>query len=114
MNTGEIGKWSFIAGILLAILVGALGTMLSDYVSSIAMLLVLLGVVVGFLNITTKKVYDFLVAAIALLLAGAAGLDTLPMVGAYLGPIVAYIAYFVAPAAVIVSLKAIYEIGRKV
>lgn len=114
MNMGDIGKWSFIAGILLAILIGALGFMLADYVSSVSVILILLGIVVGFLNVTSKQVYDFLVAAIALLLAGAAGLETLPMVGEYLGPILSYIAAFVAPAAVIVSLKAIYEVGRKV
>lgn len=114
MNMGEIGKWSFIAGILLAILIGALGFMLADYLSSVSMILILLGIVVGLLNVTSKQTYDFLVASIALLLAGAAGFETLPMVGAYLGPILSYIGSFVAPAAVIVSLKAIYEVGRKV
>ena len=114
MDTQEIGKWSFIAGILLAILLGVLGSSLAEYVPTIATLLILLGVVVGFLNITTKQVYNFLVAAIALLLTGAAGLDTLPVVGLYIGPVLTYIASFVAPAAVIVALKAIYEIGRKV
>lgn len=114
MDTGEIGKWSFIAGILLAILAGLLGTALAEYASSVAILLIVLGLVVGFLNITTKQVYDFLIAAIALLLTGAAGLDTLPVVGAYIGPVLTNIASFVAPAAVIVALKAIYEIGKKV
>jgi hypothetical protein len=64
------------------------------------------------LNISAKEVDNFLIAAIALLLTGAAGLDALPAIGAFIGPILLNIATFVAPAAVIVALKAVYELGQ--
>jgi hypothetical protein len=111
MDLGELGHWSFIAGVLLAILAGLLGTALIS-ADTVAMILVVLGVVVGFLNISEKEVSSFLIAAIALLLTGAAGLETLLVVGPYLGPILTNIATFVAPAVVIVALKAVYELGK--
>ncbi len=109
MDLGELGHWSFIAGVILAILAGLLG---AAYADMVAMVLVVLGLIVGFLNISEKEVSDFLIAAIALLLTGAAGLEALPVVGMYLGPILTNIATFVAPAVVIVALKAVYELGK--
>lgn len=109
MDLGQLGHWSFIGGVLLAIVAGLLG---ATYADTVAMILVVLGVVVGFLNISEKEVSSFLIAAIALLLTGAAGLETLPAIGSYLGPILTNIATFVAPAVVIVALKAVYELGK--
>ncbi len=110
MKKAEIGHWSFLIGIVLAILAGLMGTL---YQETIAMTLIVLGVIIGVLNISEKEVTDFLVASIALLLTGAAGLEELPAIGILIGPIVTNIATLVAPAVVIVSLKAIYELGKK-
>jgi uncharacterized membrane protein len=114
METKELGKWSFIAGIVLAIVAGLVpGAMLGTAADWIVPVLLVLGVVVGLINIQQKHVHDFLVATIALLATGAVPWVAIPLVGAYVGAVVAKIASFVAPAAVIVALKAIYEIGKK-
>jgi hypothetical protein len=110
MDLQTIGHWSFILGVVIAILAGFAG---AAYAETVAILLVVLGVIVGFLNIAEKEAPNFLIAAIALLLAGAAGLEKLPAVGSYLGPMLINIATFVAPAAVIVALKAVWELGKK-
>ena len=110
MDMATLGHWAFIIGVIIAILAGLAGT---SYTGAVVMLLVTLGVIVGFLNISEKEVYNFLIAAIALLLTGAAGLSNLPLLGSYLGPMVTNIATFVAPAAVIVALKAVYALGKK-
>lgn len=110
----SIGHWAFIAGVLIAVLAavaGLLGIMLDA--GTVAMLLLILGVIVGFLNITEKEMTGFLVAAVALILSGAANLGALPVVGPLIGPIVSNIAAFVAPAAVIVALKAVIDLGKK-
>jgi hypothetical protein len=78
-----------------------------------ALILVVLGLIVGFINIGVKETHDFLVAVIALLLAGTAGLGNLPAIGTYIGAILTNITTFVAPAAVIVALKAVWELARK-
>ena len=110
MNLETIGHWSFILGVIIAIVAGLAGAV---YVEAAAMLLVALGIIVGFLNISEKETSSFLIAAIALLLTGAAGLEKLPAIGNYLGPILTNISTFVAPAAVIVALKAVYELGKR-
>ncbi len=110
MNMEKIGQWSFLIGIAIAVLFGIFGTAYAGYVGII---LIILGLIVGILNISDREVYDFLIAAIALMLTGAAGLETLPQVGVYIGPILRNIATFVAPAAVIVALKAVYELGKE-
>lgn len=110
MNLETIGRYSFILGVIIAILVAFAGV---EYAESITMLLVILGIIIGFLNITEKEVYNFLIAAIALLLTGAAGLGELLVVGEYLGPILTNISTLIAPAVVIVALKAVYSLGKE-
>jgi len=110
MKLEKIGHWSFILGVIIAVVAGLAG---STYAKASAIVLIVLGLIVGLLNITEKETTSFLVAAIALLLAKAAGLESLPVVGQFVGPILLNIATFVAPAAVIVALKAVYELGRK-
>ena len=110
MKLEQIGHWSFILGVIIAMVAGLAG---AAYAEAAALLLVVLGIIVGFLNISERETTSFLVAAIALLLTGAAGLEKLPAIGSYLGPILTNISTFVAPAAVIVALKAVYELGKR-
>ena len=110
MELEQIGHWSFILGVVIAIVAGLVGL---AYAETVAMVLVVLGILVGFLNISEKETSSFLIAAIALMLTGAAGLESLPAVGTYLGPVLTNIATFVAPAAVIVALKAVMELGKR-
>ena len=109
----EYGNWAFIIGVVLAIIMGLFGVYVSTYVETITYIMIILGLIVGFYNIAHKEAVNFLIAAIALLAVGAAGLETLPVIGVYLGGILTQIAVFVAPAAVIVALKAIWSLGYK-
>lgn len=108
MEMGKIGSYSFIAGVVLSILIGFVSLR-----TDVALLvLVVLGLIVGFLNITEKEVTPFLVAAIALMAAGSAQLSRLPFVGVQLTKIIGAITIFVAPAAIIVALKAIKDMAK--
>ena len=108
----EYGNWAFIIGVVLAIVLGLFGTYIG-YVTEITYLMIILGLIVGFFNIGHKDAVNFLIAAIALLAVGAAGLELLPVIGPYIGGILTQIAVFVAPAAVLVALKAVYELAYK-
>ena len=111
----DIGKWAFIIGALLAVLMGileAVGQPLGSNIWLILLLLVL-GLVIGFVNISTKEVQPFLVAAIAVMVAaGAANLMAANTLFSPLGTILAAVAkdiiLVVAPAALIVALRAVY------
>ena len=113
VKNASIGSWAFILGVLIAIIAGlAAGSLDITTQGYLGVVLVVLGLVVGLLNIGAKEVTDFLIAAIALVAVGAANLGSIPMIGAYLASMVLFIAAFVAPAALVVALKAIYSIAR--
>ena len=102
----SFGKWAFIIGAALAVIAGLLPTLGQQLWLPWA--LVVLGLVVGLLNVTAKETTEFLVAAIALMLTSPAA-GTL---GGVLSIILANIAVFVAPAALIVALKAVYDLAK--
>ncbi len=115
LDTQKLGNWAFILGVLIAIVAGLAAGAVSAYAGWVALALVVLGLIVGFLNIGSKEINDFLIAAIALsmLAMSAAGLGYIPYIGSYLVAMVQNIAAFVAPAALVVALKAIYELASK-
>ncbi|OIO27637.1 hypothetical protein COX86_03370 [Candidatus Micrarchaeota archaeon CG_4_10_14_0_2_um_filter_60_11] len=106
----SIGPWAFIIGIVIAILAGFMGMQTSLIVLALAVL----GLVVGFLNVSEKETMPFLVATIAFMMAasslvvvfaavGMAGIETVIMQN---------IGTFVAPAAAVVAIKALYDITK--
>lgn len=112
MSTEKVGELAFLAGVVIAVL-AALVTLDAAMLGNVTALLVVLGIVVGLLNVSEKETTPFLVAAIALVAAGTAGFGAVPTVGGYLTGIVSNLATFVAPAAVIVAVKAVYALASK-
>ena len=110
----KTGHYAFLAGVLLAIIVGLFPDLSKQYSSIVVMVLVLLGLIVGFLNITAKETTEFLVASIALMGGGAAleSITVIPVVGDVLYSILLHVAVFVAPAALVVALKAIKNLAE--
>jgi len=118
MVNQKIGSTAFLVGAVIAIIAGILAGLgqsgvLGGIEAWIPLLLVILGVVVGFLNVKDKQITEFLIASIALIaLAGTAGgLQVIDQAVAPLGSllvgIVQNVAVFVAPAALIVALKSV-------
>ena len=85
METKKIGEYAFLAGIAIAVLAGLVSgvtpTAIAAYAAPISMLLVVLGIVVGLLNISEKETTAFLVAAIALVTAGTASFAAIDIAG---------------------------------
>jgi hypothetical protein len=117
--SNKVGSWAFIAGIAVAILAG----IFIDITETVWLLtlLIALGLVVGLLNITAKEVVSFLVAAIALLVSTVSINAVLKLIiektsstiVLALQSILGNIAVFVAPAAIIVALKAIFVLAEE-
>ncbi len=105
----KLGNWSFIIGFIVAILAGLVMKSLNLWVVS---LLVILGLVAGFLNVTQKEATAFLVASIALLAASQANLGVFQSY-INLSQALDAIAIFVAPAAIIVAIKQVYSFASK-
>jgi hypothetical protein len=99
---------SFIAGYVLSVIAG-IAT--DDVSGSVSLALVIMGLLVGLFNITSKEIIPYLVAAIALVVVGSASPftalnDIADGFGNHLNLIVLYMAIFTAPAAVIQAIKA--------
>ena len=124
MNSSNMGEWAYLVSIVIAVLAG-IGAAAGFGASSwVAVLLVILGVIVGLLNISEKETTSFLVATIALIVAslganvaGTAGafsaLNVVPGLGLLVNAIVANIAIFAAPAAIVVAIKAIMNLASR-
>ena len=119
MDTQQIGGYAFIVGVIIAVIAGiGASSMLGGAAGWIPLVLVVLGLIVGLLNVTDKETEKFLIAAVALIAVGttAGGLTVintvLNPVGSMLAGIVVQISIFVAPAALIVALKAVYNLAR--
>lgn len=120
----EIGGYAFIAGVVIAILAGAAAGLgrtgaLGGAEGWIPLILVLLGVAVGFLNVKDKETTTFLIASIAVLtLAGSAGglaiVDkVLSPLGSILVGIVQNLAVMIAPAALIVAVVTVRKLAAQ-
>jgi len=111
MKSKFIGKWAFIVGLLVAIF----ASFLTGYETTIAIILFVMGLIVGFLNISGKDSNKFLLGAIALLTGGIASINAVAMLGitiTYLNTVLASFVAFVSAAALVVAIKAIFETGK--
>lgn len=111
METAKIGEWAFLVGVIIAVLVGLFA---GKATGTIATVLVVLGIIVGLINITEKQTTGYLMAAAVLLIAGltGSGFEALPF-GVQLSAMLGNIILFVAPAAVIVALKTVITLSKE-
>ena len=106
MKLDLVGKWAFIVGLVLAVVVGYI-----FQAEWVIWVLAVLGVIVGLLNVTREDTERFLLAAIALALSVTA-LSTVPVLGLSITNILGYVAAFVAGAMVVVAAKALFQTAR--
>jgi len=103
-----IGKWAFVIGVLLAVILGFLGKV--D--QTVAIVLVLLGLIVGLLNITSKEATPFLLAGVSLLIATYWGKQVMIVIPA-LANILEAIMILVVPAVILVALREVFVMAKK-
>jgi len=110
-----IGRWAFIIGLIIAVIAGLIADFVSGYTTAILLILFILGLVVGFMNISEKDHLKFLVASIALLVLGVGSINALSIlaiVSTWLNAILGNFIAFVSAAALVVSIKAIVEASK--
>ncbi len=118
-----LGAWAFLIGVVLAIIIGLSTSLISiptltKYSSSIYAILTILGIIVGFMNVTSKDSQTFLVAGAILVIVSKFGMESVTgsLIGIGVGSIVtsifgALLALFV-PATIIVALKTVFGIAK--
>jgi len=120
----KVGSWLFLVGILIAVIVGLItgAAIWTDTAGYVTLMLAILGFVVGVLtffavgNITPEKVPTFLLGALLLVGIGTAGSTNwfaeLNIIGPYFTSIAGMLAIFVAPAAGILAIRAVWDAGK--
>jgi hypothetical protein len=107
----EVWITGFIA-FALGILIAIAGSIIAPRSTVIILILVVLGLIVGILNVTKKETVTLLVATIALVVVGDV-LDPIKNteIGSLFDNMLSLIATFMAPAAIIAAIKALVSIG---
>lgn len=108
-----VGSWAFLLGVFVAVITGALMPDAAN--TTVISFLVLLGLVVGLLNITTKETTSFLLASVSLVLVAAFGGSVVSgeeKVGQYMVAMLDSIQVFVVPATIVVALKSIFSLAE--
>lgn len=107
-NKGNLlGSWAFLLGVILALVLGFLGSLGPTWVY----VLVFVGLVVGLLNIADNEVQPFLWSGIALIIASALGQGVTQQVPRLYGVLQALLAIFV-PATIIVAIKNVFALAK--
>ena len=114
----QIGNYSFIIGVIIAVVLGLAAPKLGTATAWLWSLLIVLGLVVGFLNVSGKETKEFLWVTVALVVvafAGSAQINSwsnVQFIGPYLKGIFDAILAFVVPATVVVGLKDVWELAK--
>ncbi len=103
---GQLGKWAFIGGIVLAVVAAFV-----SQTTWIYWVLAVLGLVVGFLNVTADETKGFLLSAVALILSASA-VQGIPLVGEMVTTIMGNLVAFMSAAVLIVALKSLFESAK--
>ncbi|MEW6063157.1 MAG: hypothetical protein AB1571_02190 [Nanoarchaeota archaeon] len=105
-----IGGWAFLIGVIIAIAAGFL-----QLETGLTGLLIVLGLIVGLLNVVTKETMPFLLASVALVIVAAFGgnvISEVQLIGPILGRMLNAIIVFIVPATLVVAIKAVYALAR--
>jgi hypothetical protein len=135
INMEKIAHYAFLAFVIIAIVAGlAIGAWaysvntnlpypfnmtgnVANANSYVLLIMVILGIIVGLISVTAKDIQPFLIAAIALVAASLVQvwqpLDTINYLLRYWATLILnYIVAFVAPAAVLLAIKAVFALER--
>jgi len=118
----KVGSWAFLIGVILALVLGIYnGITGASLTSAWILLLVIIGLIVGFLNITGKETTPFLLSGAVLIIASALGGGVFTAsegaaiginLGAVLGKILATLMAIFVPATIIVAIKNVFALAK--
>jgi hypothetical protein len=102
-----IGSWSFLIGVILALIFGLIGNL----GPGVTYVLIVLGIVIGLLNIADEEVTPFLMAGAVLVIVSTLGQGVVQTVPIFYVTLQALTMLFV-PATIIVALKHVFVLAR--
>jgi len=103
-----LGGWAFLIGVVLAVIFGFVAPAGAWF----PWLMVIIGLIVGLLNITDEETQPFLMAGTVLVIVSALGGDVFSEV-AFLGPMLSNINMLFVPATIITALKSVFSLAKR-
>jgi hypothetical protein len=126
MDMEQIARWAYIVFVVIAVVAGlAVGYMawngqaISEIDGYVTLIMLILGIIIGITSITAKEVTPFLIATIALVVAGIGNvwyplnIEPIEILYYFATTITKYIVAFAAPAAVIISIKSVLAMAKE-
>jgi hypothetical protein len=119
----SLGAWAFLLGVILAVIIGLSASLISipvltTYNKAIYGILIILGLIVGFMNVTGRDSEIFMLSGTVLVIVSKFGMDSVSgsLIGIGVGNIVtsvfgALLVLFV-PATIVVALKTVFSIAK--
>ncbi|MFC1768973.1 hypothetical protein ACFLZX_04380 [Nanoarchaeota archaeon] len=121
----KVGNYSFVIGVLIALVLGLFKEPLepTGAVPWLTSLVIVLGLIVGFLNVTGKETKEFLLSSTLLTIVvwigaqgggvtGGVGLGSVQYIGTFLQGLLQSILAFVVPSIIVVALKEIVRLAK--
>ena len=113
-----IGAYAFLVGVVLAVILGLFGKSMESAGALFYSILVIIGLLVGFMNVGDKNSITFLIASLSLVIVGSLGSDPLKFVAmnnyvvSSLRNVLASLLVLFVPATIIVALKTVFSLAK--
>jgi len=112
-----LGAYAFLVGVVLAIIFGLFNKPLEQATGMFYTVLILIGLIVGFMNVGDKDSPTFLLASLSIVIVGALGLEPLKYIAnnfvvETLRNVLGSLLVLFVPATIIVSLKSVFAIAK--
>ena len=109
----KLGKWAFLIGVVLALIIGLVGLNSKIFPIDIFIsILIIIGLIIGLLNITEKEVEPFMKSGVILIISSALGYDIMQIIPMIKNILIAMLAIFV-PATIIVTIKNVFIMANR-
>ena len=109
----SLGAWAFLIGVILALIVGAVTK--GSLNAMMGLVLVVIGLIVGILNVTGREIQPFMMAGTVLVLVSYLGGNVVKDVaglGPYLGGALYATLVLFTPATIVVALKSVFVLAK--
>ena len=106
-NDNMLGSWAFLIGVIVALVLGIIGSTNVTW----AMILTIIGIIIGLLNVSGKEAYGFMISGAVLVIVSGMGQGATVAVP-YLGSILSNLLLIFVPATIIVAIRNVFSIAR--
>jgi hypothetical protein len=106
-----LGAWAFLIGVIVAVVLGLFVSPAASYYMYLVILLVIIGLVIGLLNVSGKETQAFLLAGVALVVVSNFGKESFNSVSYLVNVLNALLILFV-PATIVEALKSVFAIAK--